>query len=156
MKKTFLKVFAVFALSSLLFIRCGSSSILGAASPLISALSGAGNLGTMASLLQTPGLGKILGGALKNPFTLLAPTDNVFSSLGADVLGNLTKPENIGQLGGILSKHIVPGKLDAGALTKGGLSTAAGSALNLGGANLGKMLSGGDKVNIFPIDKILK
>jgi uncharacterized surface protein with fasciclin (FAS1) repeats len=156
MKKHLLKLTAVFLLTSFLFIRCGSSSILGAASPLISALSGAGNLGTMASLLQTPGLSKVLGGALKGPFTLLAPTDNALGSLGAGVLSNLTKPENIGQLGNILSKHIVPGKLDAASLTKGGLASAAGSALNLGGANLGNMLSGGKNANIFPIDKILQ
>jgi hypothetical protein len=157
MKKTLFKGLAVFVLSSFLFIRCGSSSsILGSASPLISALSGAGNLGTMASLLQTPGLGKVLGGVLKSPFTLLAPTDNAFKALGEGVLGSLTKPENLGQLGGILSKHIVPGKIDAASLLKGGAKTAGGSALNLGGAALGNLLKGGDAVNIFPIDKVLQ
>jgi uncharacterized surface protein with fasciclin (FAS1) repeats len=156
MKKTILKVAAVFMLSSMLFIRCGTSSMLSAASPLISALSGAGNLGSMASLLQTPGLGKVLGGALKGPFTLLAPTDNALASLGSGVLSNLTKPENIGQLGNILSKHIVPGKLDAGALAKGGLNTAAGTPLNLGGVNLGNLLSGGKNTNIIPVDKVLQ
>jgi uncharacterized surface protein with fasciclin (FAS1) repeats len=156
MKKVFLKMMAVFFLSSVLFIRCGSSSILGAASPLISALSGAGNLGTMASLLQTPGLGKILGGAIKSPFTLLAPNDNAFAALGSEALSTLTKPENLGQLGGILSKHIVPGKLDAASLMKGALTTADGSKLNLGGVNLGNLISGGSSANIIPIDKILK
>ena len=156
MKKHLLKLTAVFLLSSFLFIRCGSSSLLGAGSPLISALSGAGNLGTMSSLLQTPGLGSLLGGAIKNPFTLLAPTDNAFKSLGEGVLGNLTKKENLGQLANVLSKHIVPGKLDAATLAKGGLNSAAGSPLNLGGINLGNMLSGGKGANIFPIDKILQ
>ena len=151
-----LKVAAVFVLSTCMFIRCGSSGLLGAGSPLISALSGAGNLGTMASILQTPGLGKILGGALKNPFTLLAPTDNAFKSLGEGVLSNLSKPENIGQLGEILSKHIVPGKLNAESLLKGGLKTAGGTPLDLAGIKMGDLLSGGKNANIIPIDKILK
>ena len=156
MKRTFLKVAAVFFLSAIMFIRCGSSSILGAASPLISGLTGAGNLGTIASLLQTPGLGKLMGGALKGPFTLLAPTDNALAALGKDALSNLTKPENLSQLAGVLSKHIVPGQLDAAGLAKGGLKSAAGSALDLGGINLGNMISGGKRANIFPIDKLLK
>lgn len=156
MKKTFIKVVAVFFLSAVMFIRCGSSNLLSAASPLISGLSGAGNLGTMASLLQTPGLGKLLGGALKGPFTLLAPTDNALAGLGKDALSNLTKPENLSQLAGVLSKHIVPGQLDAAGLAKGGLKSAAGGALDLGGVNLGNLISGGKNANIFPIDKILK
>lgn len=156
MKKTFIKVVAVFFLSTVMFIRCGSSSVLSAGSPLISALSGAGNLGSMASLLQTPGLSKVMGSALKGPFTLLAPTDNALASLGKDALSNLTKPENLNQLAGVLSKHIVPGKLDAAGLAKGGLKSAAGGALDLGGVNLGNMLGGGKNTNIFPIDKILK
>lgn len=156
MKRTFLKVAAVFFLSAIMFIRCGSSSILGAASPLISGLTGAGNLGTIASLLQTPGLGKLMGGALKGPFTLLAPTDNALAALGKDALSNLTKPENLSQLAGVLSKHIVPGQLDAAGLAKGGLKSAAGGALDLGGINLGNMISGGKRANIFPIDKLLK
>jgi uncharacterized surface protein with fasciclin (FAS1) repeats len=157
MKKSILKVMAVVLLSCVMFIRCGSaSSVLGAGSPLISGLTGAGNLGTMAGLLQTPGLGKLMGGALKGPFTLLAPTDNALAGLGKDALTNLTKPENLNQLAGILSKHIVPGKLDAAGLAKGALNSAAGSKLDLGGLNLGNAISGGKNANIFPIDKILK
>jgi uncharacterized surface protein with fasciclin (FAS1) repeats len=95
-----------------------------------------------------------MGGALKKPFTLLAPTDNVFSSLGANALSNLTKPENLTNLASTLSKHVVPGKLDAASLMKGGLKSAAGNDLNLGGVNLGNMI-GDKKFNIFPIDKLL-
>jgi uncharacterized surface protein with fasciclin (FAS1) repeats len=156
MKKTFIKVAAVFVLSSLMFIRCGSASVLGAASPLISGLSGAGNLGGMAKLLQTPGLDKLLGSSLKGPFTLLAPSDNALASLGKDALSNLTKPENLDQLAGVLKNHIVPGQLDAAGLAKGGLKTAGGSPLDLSGVNLGDKVSGGKKSNIFSIDKILK
>ena len=155
MKTSFVKILAVALLTLGTFTRCGNTaSLLGAGSPLISALTGAGNLGTMASVLQTPGLGKLLGGSLKNPFTLLAPRDDAFAALGQAALGSLTKPENIGTLAGVLGKHIVPGKLDAAAIAKGGLMTAAGTGLNLGGANLGNLITG-NAFNIIPIDKVL-
>lgn len=157
MKKSILKVLAVFLLSCVMFIRCGSAtSLLSAGSPLMSGLSSAGNLGTMSKLLQTPGLDKLMGGALKGPFTLLAPTDNALAGLGKDALTNLTKPENLNQLAGILNKHIVPGKLDAAGLANGALNSAAGGKLDLGGVNLGNPISGGKNTNIFAIDKILQ
>lgn len=156
MKRTILSTSLVLMLVAFSSIRCGgASSLLSSGGPLISALSGAGNLGTMAKVLQTPGLGKLLGGALKGPFTLLAPTDNAFSGLGSGVLENLAKPENLSQLAGVLSKHVVPGKLNPADLLKGGLNSAAGSALNLGGVDLGKVI-GDKKFNIIPIDKVLK
>ncbi|TAD85200.1 MAG: hypothetical protein EAY75_11755 [Bacteroidetes bacterium] len=155
MKKVTMSLLLVAVMTTTFFVRCGSgASVLGAASPLISALTGAGNLGTIAKVLQTPGLGKLLGGALNKPFTLLAPNDGAFNALGAGALSNLTKPENIGNLANILRKHVVPGKLDAGSVLKGGLSSLGGGALNLGGAKLGNLI-GGDKFNIIPVDRIL-
>jgi uncharacterized surface protein with fasciclin (FAS1) repeats len=155
MKKVTTSLLLVAMLSMVFFVRCGAgASMLGAASPLMSALGGAGNLGTMAKVLQTPGLDKLLGGALKKPFTLLAPTDGAFSALGGDALTNLGKPENLNGLANILKKHVLPGKVDAASVLKGGLNSAGGSALNLGGAKLGNLI-GGDKFNIIPVDKIL-
>jgi uncharacterized surface protein with fasciclin (FAS1) repeats len=101
------------------------------------------NLSTFTSLLKTPGLDKLLGSATKSPFTLLAPTNNAFDALGAGGVSNLTKPDNISQLASLVKNQIVPGKLDAASLMKGGLTSAGGSPVNLSGAN------------IIPIDKIL-
>ena len=134
---------------------CGSaSSMLGSGSSLMKGLAGNANLSSFTSLLQTPGLDKILGPAMKGKFTMLAPGNNALSGLGADAISNLTKPENLNQLAGVLKNHIVPGKLDAAGLAKGGLKTAGGKDLNLGGVNLGDMISG-KNFNVIPVDKIL-
>ena len=85
---------------------------------------------------------------------MLAPTNDALQSMGADALGNLTKPENLGSLAGMLKNQIIPGKLDANSLMQSGLKTAGDKALNLGTAQLGNLISG-DKFNIFPIDKLL-
>ena len=148
-----LLVSAVLALST---IRCSTSSnLLGAASPLITTLTGNSTLSTMAGLLQTPGLDKLLGSSLKSPFTLLAPTNDAFSALGSSAISSLTKPENLTNLANVLKGHIVPGKIDVAGLAKSGLTTAAGSALNLGSAKPGTLIGGKD-FNIIPIDKVLQ
>jgi uncharacterized surface protein with fasciclin (FAS1) repeats len=156
MKRNPLLLIALLFIVSVVNMQCSSASkALSAGSPLLSALGAQPNLSSLTSLLQTPGLGKLLGGSLKKPFTLLAPTNDALNSLGADALSNLTKPENLSQLAGMLKDHIIPGKVDPAAIAGGGLKTAAGKALDLAGANLGSLLSS-DKFNIIPVDKILK
>jgi uncharacterized surface protein with fasciclin (FAS1) repeats len=113
------------------------------------------NLSTFTSLLKTPGLDKALGSVTSIPFTMLAPTNSAFSSMGTDAISNLTKPENIGQLTNLVKNQIVPGKQDAASLMKGGVSSAGGTPLNLTGVNLGTLMST-DKFNIIPVDKILQ
>lgn len=156
MKKTKLRILFTLIALIVLNVHCGSAGkLLSSGSPLLSSLGGNSNLSTITSLLQTPGLGKLLGGSLKKPFTLLAPSNNAFQSLGTDALGNLTKPENLSSLAGLLKGHIIPGKLDASSLSGSGLQSAAGKVLNLNGANLGNVISS-DKFNIIPIDKLLQ
>jgi uncharacterized surface protein with fasciclin (FAS1) repeats len=77
------------------------------------------------------------------------------ASLGTDMLGKLTNPSNMGDLANVLKHHIVPGKLDPSALLKGGLKSAGGKNLDLGGVKLGDVM-GDEKFNIIPIDKVLK
>jgi len=141
--------------TSIVSCSTGASKMMGGGSSLLSALGGNPNLSSMAGLLKTPGLDKLIGPAMKGPFTLLAPSNSALSSLGADAIANITKPENVGQLADVLKKHIVPGKLDAGELMKGGLKTAGGSNLDLGGIKMGDKISG-KGFNVIPVDKILK
>ena len=71
------------------------------------------------------------------PFTVFAPTNTAFSALPAGTVDTLLKPENKGKLSGVLTYHVVPGKLSAADLMKqieagGGkatLKTAAGGTL---------------------------
>ena len=156
MRKFKIHILLLALMVSVASVRCSSgANLLSSGSSLMSALGNVPNLSQFTSLLQTPGLDKLLGSALKKPFTLLAPTNDALSKLGSGALTNLTNPSNLSSLAGLLKNHIVPGKLDAAALAGTALTTAGGKALNLGGANLGSMI-GGDKFNIFPVDKVLE
>lgn len=71
------------------------------------------------------------------PFTVFAPTNAAFEMLPAGTVETLLKPENKSALQGVLTYHVVPGKIDAKSLVKqikdgGGkatLTTAAGGTL---------------------------
>ena len=155
MKSAFLKFLVTGILVSALHVQCGTSSnLLSSGSSLFSALGKNANLSSITNLLKTPGIDKLLGGVMKKPFTLLAPTNDALQSMGADALTNLTKPENINSLANMLKGQIVPGKLDANSIMQSGLKTASGKALDLGTAKLGDLISD-DKFNILPIDKLL-
>ncbi|MCX7864465.1 MAG: fasciclin domain-containing protein [Novosphingobium sp.] len=106
----------------------GSGSIVDAAaasqdhSTLVAAVQAAGLVETLAS----PG-----------PFTLFAPTNQAFARLPAGTVETLLKPENREALTGILTYHVVPGKVTAAQLTsminknggKAVLTTVAGGTL---------------------------
>jgi len=152
MKKLNIRVVMVALLVSVASTRCSSGAdILKTGSPLLASLNKVPSLSQITSLLQTPGLGKLLGGVLKKPFTLLAPTNDALGALGSSALSGLSDPTKLANL---LKGQIVPGKLNAGDLAQSGLKTASGEALNLAGANLGQLISGSD-YNVFPIDKVL-
>ena len=52
------------------------------------------------------------------PFTVFAPTNAAFAALPAGTVDTLLKPENKAALTGVLTYHVVAGKMDAAALTK--------------------------------------
>lgn len=61
-----------------------------------------------------------LVGTLKSdgPFTVFAPTNAAFEALPEGTVAALLEPENKDKLTAILTYHVVPGKLDAAAVTK--------------------------------------
>ncbi len=73
------------------------------------------------------------------PFTVFAPTNAAFDKLPAGTVETLLKPEMKADLGKVLTYHVVPGTLDAAALTArikagGGsapLKTVAGDMLTV-------------------------
>src|SRR5215472_16650883 len=114
MKNLNIRVLLVAVLLSMASLNCGTSSnLLKTGSSLMSSLGGIPNLSQFTSLLQTPGLSKALGGILKKPFTLLAPTNDALSGVTGDAMSKLTDPSNISNLANLVKNQIVPGKLDA-------------------------------------------
>ena len=147
MKKLSIHVLLLTLLLSAASIRCGSGAdLLKSGSSLMSALGKVPNLSQFTNLLQTPGLDKLLGGVMKKPFSLLAPTNDALSG-ATGAMGDVAK------LADQVKNLIIPGKKDAASLMQSGLATAGGKALDLSGVKVGDMISG-DKFNIFPVDKI--
>ena len=76
---------------------------------IVSTAVAAGDFKTLAAALQAAGLVETLQG--KGPFTVFAPTDEAFAKLPKGTVEDLLKPENKDKLTGILTYHVVPGKV---------------------------------------------
>lgn len=66
---------------------------------------------TLVAAVKAAGLVDTLSG--KGPFTVFAPTNAAFEKLPKDTVPTLLKPENKDKLTGVLTYHVVPGKLSA-------------------------------------------
>jgi uncharacterized surface protein with fasciclin (FAS1) repeats len=66
---------------------------------------------TLVAAVKTAGLVDTLSGA--GPFTVFAPTNAAFAKLPAGTVDTLVKPENKMMLTGILTYHVVPGRITA-------------------------------------------
>jgi len=78
---------------------------------IVAVASGAGNFSTLVTAIKAAGLVETLQGP--GPFTVFAPTDAAFAKLPQGTLEDLLKPENKAKLAGILTYHVVPGKVMA-------------------------------------------
>ena len=78
----------------------------------------AGSFKTLVAAVTAAGLAETLQS--EGPFTVFAPTDEAFAKIPADTITDLLKPENKEKLAGILTYHVVSGKVlaaDAAKLT---------------------------------------
>ncbi|MBD2753431.1 fasciclin domain-containing protein [Spirosoma validum] len=90
---------------------------------------------TLVAAVKAAGLVETLSGP--GPFTVFAPTNKAFDKLPKGTVETLVKPENKQTLTGILTYHVVSGKMSAAdlmkAITDGGgkatLKTVAGGTL---------------------------
>lgn len=71
---------------------------------------------TLVAAVKAAGLVDALMG--EGPFTVFAPTNAAFDKLPAGTVSTLVKPENKDMLTGILTYHVVAGKMDAKDLMK--------------------------------------
>lgn len=91
---------------------------------------------TLVKAVQAAGLVDTLQG--KGPFTVFAPTNDAFAQLPEGTVDTLLQTENKAALQGVLTYHVVPGKISAADLTNkivqaGGmttLKTASGASLS--------------------------
>jgi uncharacterized surface protein with fasciclin (FAS1) repeats len=78
---------------------------------IVAVAAGAGSFKTLVAAIKAAGLVETLQG--KGPFTVFAPTDEAFAKLPEGTVAELLKPENKAKLVGILTYHVVPGKVMA-------------------------------------------
>ncbi len=76
----------------------------------------AGSFKTLAAALTAADLVDTLKG--DGPFTVFAPTDEAFAKLPEGTVADLLKPENKEELAGILTYHVVSGKVMAADVVK--------------------------------------
>ena len=72
---------------------------------------GAGSFQTLVAAVTAADLVEVLKG--DGPFTVFAPVDDAFKALPEGTLETLLKPENKEQLAGILTYHVLAGKVMA-------------------------------------------
>ncbi|MFT5468265.1 MAG: transforming growth factor-beta-induced protein [Verrucomicrobiales bacterium] len=98
---------------------------------VLSAAKAAGSFTTLLAAVDAAELNSVLEG--DGPFTVFAPTDQAFAALEDGVLESLLKPENKQQLIEVLSYHVVPGRVAAGAaLASARAETVQGAELTFG------------------------
>ena len=101
------KFYLVFIISFLSF--AGISKADGHKPDIIETALAAGSFNTLVKAVTAAELVQTLKG--KGPFTVFAPSDEAFSALDSDLLTDLLKPENKNTLTGILTFHVLSGKV---------------------------------------------
>ena len=88
-----------------------------------------GSFKTLVAAVTAAELVETLSGA--GPFTVFAPVDDAFAALPAGTVESLILPENKAQLTGILTYHVVAGKVMAADVKAGKVKTVQGSELTV-------------------------
>jgi uncharacterized surface protein with fasciclin (FAS1) repeats len=110
----------------------------------------AGTFKTLLAAVQAAGLVEVLQGA--GPFTVFAPTDAAFAKLPAGTVEALLQDRDA--LTAVLTYHVVPGRINAGAILEAGQAnpaTVQGQRLNVRVEN-GAVLVDGARVITADID----
>lgn len=76
-----------------------------------------GSFNTLVTAVKAAELVNTLSG--KGPFTVFAPLDDAFAALPEGTVETLVKPENKEKLQGILTYHVIAGKVMSSDLTDG-------------------------------------
>jgi transforming growth factor-beta-induced protein len=90
---------------------------------------GAGSFNTLVAAVKAAGLVETLKGP--GPFTVFAPTDEAFAKLPKGTVEELLKPENKAKLAGILTYHVIAGKVMAADVKTMKAKTVNGKELDI-------------------------
>ena len=101
------KFYLVFIISFLSFADISKAD--GHKPDIVETAVAAGSFNTLVKAVTAAELVQTLKG--KGPFTVFAPSDEAFSALDSDLLTDLLKPENKNTLTGILTFHVLSGKI---------------------------------------------
>jgi uncharacterized surface protein with fasciclin (FAS1) repeats len=132
------------------------------AKTIVDVAAGAGQFKTLVAAVKAAGLAETLSG--KGPFTVFAPTDEAFAKLPAGTVENLLKPENKQKLAGILTYHVLAGKVMAADVKTMSAKTVNGKEapikvdggkVTIGAANVVKTDVGASNGVIHVIDAVL-
>lgn len=116
-------------------------SVSARAADIVDTAVGAGNFQTLATALGAADLVATLKGP--GPFTVFAPTDEAFAKLPAGTVETLLKPENKSALAGVLTYHVVAGKVTADQVVKlAGAKTVNGQRVDIATGDNGVMVDG--------------
>ena len=95
---------------TLLYISIASTSIAGGHSKdIVDTAVAAGSFETLVTAVAAADLVDVLKG--EGPFTVFAPVDAAFKALPEGTVESLLKPENKSKLAGILTYHVLSGKV---------------------------------------------
>ncbi len=109
-----------------------------------------GSFNTLVAAVKAAGLVETLSGT--GPFTVFAPTDAAFAALPTGTIDTLVKPESKETLTGILTYHVVAGKVMSSDLTDGMTATTVnGQSLTIHLTD-GKVMVNGAEVIIADVD----
>ncbi len=122
----------------------GEAADATAAGNIVAVAQGNENFSTLVSAVTAADLGETLSGT--GPFTVFAPTNDAFAKVDKATLDGLMKPESKKDLAGLLTYHVVSGKLMAADVAKA-IKDGSGTATlkTVQGQELKAMMEG-DKV----------
>jgi uncharacterized surface protein with fasciclin (FAS1) repeats len=129
-------------------VMVGGSKMV-ASKNIVENAAGSADHSTLVAAVKAADLAETLSGA--GPFTVFAPTNAAFSALPAGAVDNLLKPEMKKDLTGVLTYHVVAGKLMAADLKDGQkLKTVQGKDLTVTVKD-GKVMINGANVTIADV-----
>ena len=94
-----------------IFVLAGCGGEKAPEKDIVDTAAAAGDFNTLVEAVKAAGLVQTLKG--EGPYTLFAPTDAAFAKLPEGTLDSLLEPENKAKLAGILTYHVVAGKVMA-------------------------------------------